>query len=187
MDLFWRVLLQIFFESEGFLILSGCFESPQSFVKERGNFALLGRPCFSLLVFEHADRFDLCVLLICELREAIGLLSCISDRNNGVGKTFEIFIEFPNFLQGVVDLCHLLDVGVFRFVEPFCDRVFRDVVNDLVQRLPGGVVGRNDLLDVQRTGVVKIMSIRLWGGLEAPKFKNMGRPPGPQARRTTEY
>ena len=123
----------------------------------REKFALLGRPCFFLLVFEHAGCFDLCALLVCELREAIGLLSCISDRNNGVGKTFDIFIEFPNFLQGVVDLCHLLDVGVFRLIEPFRDGVFRDVVDDLVQRLPGGVVGRNNLLDVLLDGRLEMV------------------------------
>ena len=40
---------------------------------------------------------------------------------------------------------------------------------------------------LQRTGVVKITSIRLRSGLEAPKIKNTGRPPGPQTRRTAEY
>ena len=58
----------------------------------------------------------------------------ISDRNDRVGQAFDIFIGLPSSLQGVVGLCHLLDVGL-RLVESFRDWAFGDVANDLLQRL----------------------------------------------------
>ena len=42
----------------------------------------------------------------------------------------------------------MLDVGLFRLVESFCDGVFGDVADDLFYRTHGGVVGRDDLLGV---------------------------------------
>ena len=41
--------------------------------------------------------------------------------------------------------------------------------------------------DIQRTGGIKNTPIRIRGGVEADRFKKMATPPGPQARRTTEY
>ena len=82
--------------------------------------------------------------MIREVSKAIGRLSCIGDRDNGICKTFDVFVYFPNFLEGVrvaiVDLGDLLDVDGFGLVEPFRSGVFWDVVDDLVQRLSGSVV-----------------------------------------------
>ena len=93
-----------------------------------------------MLVLERRDRFDLRALLIRELGKAIGRLSCIGDRDCGIGKTFDARVDFPNFLEGVVDLGDLLDVGEFSLVESFRSRFFGDVVDDLVQRLSRGAV-----------------------------------------------